>query len=180
MESIGRVVGFIGHIYFLLLPAILGGILNMVFIKLPILKSLQIPMDGGKSLKDGRRVFGDNKTWKGFIGMIALTALSAVLFWHGTFAYSYLYGAWLGFAYALFELPNSFIKRRLGMQPGKNGGAIQTFFDQADSAIGYTLFLAIVHPLSWLEAICVLAIAIATHYLFNVLLFIVKLRGQKG
>lgn len=171
---------FIGHIYFLILPAILGGVLNMVFVKLPILKSWQIPMDGGKTLKDGKRIFGDNKTWKGFFGMIALTALSALIFWHNAFQYSFFCGACLGFAYVLFELPNSFIKRRLNIQSGKNGGTVQTFFDQADSVIGCVLFLPLIYPVTLQEAIGILVIGTATHYIFNILLFFAKLRGQKG
>jgi CDP-diglyceride synthetase len=166
--------------YFLLLPAILGGVLNMVFVKLPLLRRWQIPMDGGKVLGDGRRVFGDNKTWKGFFGMIALTALSAWLCWRGVYAHSFLRGAWLGFAYVLFELPNSFIKRRLGVQAGTNGGFVQTFFDQADSAIGYALFLAVAIPVHWYDVIWLAALATVTHYVINVLLYLVKLRGQAG
>jgi len=175
-----RAAAFIGHIYFLILPAMLGGILNMVFVKLPVLKSWRIPIDGGKILKDGRRVFGDNKTWKGFFGMIVLTALAARVFWHNAFQYSYLCGAWLGFAYVLSELPNSFIKRRLGIESGKNGGIIQTFFDQADSVIGCVLFMPLYYPLTLIEAAGILVIATATHYVVNVLLFFMKLRGQKG
>jgi len=152
----------------------------MVFVKLPIFKAWQIPMDGGKTLRDGKRIFGDNKTWKGFVGMIVLTAFSAWLFWRGTFQYSYLYGAWLGFAYVIFELPNSFFKRRLGLKPGKNGGLVQTLCDQADSAIGYALFLTIIHPMSWHEIVGIIVIGTATHYVFNILLFFLKLRNQRG
>ena len=175
-----RILEFIGYILFLLAPAILGGVLNMVFMKTHVLKSWRIPIDAGKTLKDGMRIFGDNKTWKGFFGMIVFTAFSAWIFWNNTFQYSYFYGAWLGFAYVLFELPNSFIKRRLKIESGKNGGIVQTFFDQADSAIGYTLFLAVVYPLTWYEIACMIVIATVTHYVFNVLLFFAKLRGQKG
>lgn len=167
---------FIGHIYWLLLPTILGGIANMVWVKLPILKSWQKPMDGGKALKDGKRIFGDNKTWKGFFGMIILTAVFAWLF----SVFSFLQGAWLGFAYVLAELPNSFVKRRLNIKSGKNGGIIQTFFDQADSVIGYILFLPLVYQETWQEAIGILVIATATHYIFNVLLFFAGLKNQKG
>lgn len=152
----------------------------MIFVKLPILKLWQIPIDGGKTLKDGRRIFGDNKTWKGFFGMIVLTALPAWLFWHNTLQYSYLCGALLGFAYVLFELPNSFFKRRLNIQAGKNGGFIQTLVDQADSALGYALFMLFIYPLTLIEWISLVTIATATHYIFNVLLFYLKLRGQKG
>ena len=171
---------FIGHIYFLILPAILGGILNMAFVKLPVLKSWQVPIDGGKTLRDGKRIFGDNKTWKGFFGMIVLTSLPAWLFWRDAFQYSYLCGALLGFAYVLFELPNSFVKRRLNIQAGKNGGFMQTLVDQADSALGYAIFMLFIFPLTLIEWLSVFIIATATHYVFNVLLFLVKLRGQKG
>jgi len=137
-------------------------------------------MDGGKTLRDGKRVFGDNKTWKGFFGMIALTALSATLFWRNAFQYSYLCGALLGFAYVLFELPNSFVKRRLNIRSGENGGFAQTLFDQADSAIGYALFMLFIYPLTLIEWISLALVATVTHYIFNVLLFYLKLRGQKG
>lgn len=163
-----------------MLPAITGGILNMAFVKLPIIKWAQIPIDGGRSLADGKRIFGGGKTWKGFFGMIVFTALSALLFWRGAFSYSFLRGAWLGFAYVLFELPNSFIKRRLGLKPGVNGGVAQTVVDQADSAIGFALFLAVIHPMAWHEIIALIILSTATHYLFNILLYYLKLRGQKG
>jgi len=167
---------FVGRIYWLMLPAILGGICNMVWMKLPVLKSLQKPMDRGKKLKDGRRVFGDNKTWKGFLGMIVFTAAFAGLF--GVFP---LWGgALLGFAYVLAELPNSFIKRRMGVTPGKSGGFVQTFFDQTDSVIGYVLFLPIVYPATWQEIAGILVLAPITHYIANVLLYFAGLKKQKG
>jgi CDP-diglyceride synthetase len=162
------------------LPAIAGAVLNMVFVKLPVLKSCQIPMDGGKKLKDGKRIFGDNKTWKGFFGMIVLTALAAVVFWRHAFTYSFLRGAWLGFAYVLFELPNSFIKRRLNKQPGTNGGAVQTFFDQADSVIGCMICLPLIYPLTLTEAMGIFVVATGTHYVFNILLYYMRLKNQKG
>ena len=36
-----------------------------------------------------------------------------------TIGYNGIMGLLLGFAYAVFELPNSFIKRRVGITPGK-------------------------------------------------------------
>ncbi len=175
-----KLIDFMGHVYFLMLPAIVGAVLNMVFVKLPVLKCWQIPIDAGRTLKDGKRILGDNKTWKGFAGMIVLSGVSAWVFWRGVFPYSFLCGAWLGFAYVLFELPNSFIKRRLNKPPGKNGGIIQTFFDQSDSVIGCMLFLPVFYHLTWGEALGILVIGTATHYLINMLLFYARLRGQRG
>ena len=65
--------------YVTLMPVIFAGIFNMVFCKLPILGFLKKPMDAGKNFKDGRRIFGDNKTWKGFAGYLFLGTLMTVL-----------------------------------------------------------------------------------------------------
>jgi len=177
-----NVLRFIGHIYVLILPIIMGGVSNMIFMKLPILKSWRYPMDAHKTFR-GKRIFGDNKTWKGFSGMIVFTALSGLLFWGLLYPFSFFYllrGAWIGFAYVLFELPNSFIKRRLNIASGKNGGFLQTFFDQCDSVIGIALLYPVVYPLTWLEALGIFVILTATHYAINILLFHLKLKNQRG
>ena len=123
--------------YITLMSPILAGILNMVWCKSRILKSLAIPIDGNKKFIDGKRIFGDNKTWKGLIGYIILNIFTACLWGlicsvskieqynflyvnHGnTITYNIVLGILLGLAYALCELPNSFIKRRLNIAPGK-------------------------------------------------------------
>lgn len=173
---------FIGQIYWLLLPIILGGVANMVFVKLPVLKAWRVPMDGGKTLRDGKRLFGDNKTWKGFVGMTVLTSLFAALLWSWSLGIvrAVLLGAGLGLAYVLFELPNSFVKRRLGRNAGTNGGIVQTFFDQADSVIGCTWLLFAIAQITWQEALVFFALGVFTHYVINVLLYLVKLKNQRG
>ena len=52
--------------YVTMFPVILAGILNMLFVKTSLYLRLRRPMDGGRTLWDGRRLFGDNKTWAGF------------------------------------------------------------------------------------------------------------------
>ena len=159
-----ELIKFIGHIYYLILPVTLGGVFNMIFVKLIKRRTPINP-----------RLFGENKTWQGFFGMIVLSGLSAWIIWG-----NFYHGALLGFAYVLFELPNSFIKRRLGIKPGATGGVIQTFFDLADSAIGCILFFWLIYPLTWLEAISVFIVSITTHYIINILLYFSKLKNQKG
>ena len=68
----------------IMIPMTLGGILHMVVIKLPIFQFLNRPIDGGLTLSDGKRLFGDNKTWKGFVSMPLGTAISFMgfeLYW---------------------------------------------------------------------------------------------------
>ena len=52
--------------YITLLSSIFAGIVNSIFCKSNILDFLKIPMDFNKRLYDNKRIFGDNKTWKGF------------------------------------------------------------------------------------------------------------------
>src|SRR5688572_19354487 len=109
-------------------PVLLGGVSNMVFVKMPALDRLKRPIDAGRCAPDGRRILGDNKTWKGLAGMIALSAWWSVLIDGaiGQLAWPVapapfepvLLGALLGLAYSLAELPNSFAKRRLDIAPG--------------------------------------------------------------
>ena len=66
-------------LYITLMPIILAGVLNMIFCKSSLLQAAYRPMDGGLVLKDGKRLFGANKTWKGFIGMIVWGSLAQIL-----------------------------------------------------------------------------------------------------
>ena len=143
-------------LYITLMPVILAGILNMIFCKSSLLEAAYRPMDAGLILKDGKRLFGANKTWKGFFGMIA---------------------------YVLFELPNSFIKRRLEIKEGKTAenGWKWTFIwiDQIDSLIGCIIFLLFYIPLSWQQMLGILILGAGTHLGVNRLLYWAKLRKNR-
>lgn len=187
----------------LILPLVLAGASNMVYVRLPVHAALRTPMDGGRRWRDGRRLLGDNKTWKGFLGMIGLTALWLGLFevlaetipavgaaapfpfeewrfpWNG-----WLFGAWWGLGYVLFELPNSFVKRRLGIRAGRNAagvkGRVFTFIDQADSVVGCTIFLLAFHDPGPGMVLGLLIAGTLVHYLTNIALYSVGLKEQAG
>ena len=189
----------IAAIYISLMPVIFTGILNMVWCRLPVLKALNRPIDGGRDFRDGNRIFGRNKTWKGFTGYIVFAVLCAVI-WGlicenvpYLFRYNYFYtyhkngllynlmiGALLGLAYALFELPNSFIKRRLGIEEGRPAKGITrwmfVFFDQADSVFGCVLVLTLVYRMTVLAYFGYVLIGAATHIVINILLYSARLR----
>ncbi len=188
----------IAQMYVTLGPVILAGIFNMIFCKLKILKSMQVPMDGGRVLRDGNRIFGDNKTWKGFLGylifgtvftviwgfVIRNTALNSLDFFYinneNTLTFNMIVGVLLGLAYALFELPNSFVKRRLGITPGKPATGIKkaifVFVDQADSIFGCALVVWLFYDLGILKYIGFVVVGAVTHIIFNMLLYFAHLR----
>ncbi len=188
---------------YLIAPIIFAGICNMIWMKLPVGNSLKVPMDRGLLLPDGKRLFGDNKTWKGFLGMIGLTSLWMGIFsllaqyWatarelslipFGQFRFpfnAWFYGAIWGLAYVLAELPNSFVKRRINIAPGQQGRGIRGFafalLDQADSVIGCLLVIPLFYRISLIDALMILFMATAFHYLINILLFYAGLKRNRG
>ena len=158
--------------YITLMSVILAGVTNMIFCKYLVLESFNRPMDAGRHWsKDQKRLLGANKTWKGFFGMIAfgtlfqilwglLSTISPVLENHNyiyqnqpnTIALNTVVGFSLGLAYVLFELPNSFIKRRLDIKPGKHANNqlrwLFIIIDQIDSLLGCTIVLAALIPMT--------------------------------
>lgn len=185
--------------YVTLMPVIFAGILNMAFVKSPYFNSLNIPMDNKRTLWDGKRLFGDNKTWKGFWGMVffgvivtvlwgLLCSFSSSLQLHNllyvnnanTILFNGAVGFLLGLAYVVFELPNSFIKRRINIAPGKtvNGGKGLFFLilDQTDSLFGCVLVIALLYPMTVAYYFVYVALGGLTHIILNLLLYTVKLK----
>ncbi|PCK07434.1 MAG: CDP-diglyceride synthetase, partial [Alteromonadaceae bacterium] len=176
----------IGELLYLVLPVVVAGIFNMVFVKAEVFERFNVPMDNGRVLRDGKRLFGDNKTWKGFFGMMFFTTITMSLFqgfaitsdiingvsmlpfrdWNYPFE-GMLYGSIMGFAYVLAELPNSLIKRRLDIQPGTNSsglkGAIFLLVDQADSVFGCVLFMPIFFTPSLIDSVGIVVLATCLH-----------------
>ena len=73
---------------------------------------LSQPLDGGLRLTDGRRLFGDSKTWRGFVAGMLGGAIAAPLL-----GYPALTGIAFGLLAMLGDLASSFVKRRLGLAP---------------------------------------------------------------
>jgi hypothetical protein len=174
-------------------PVLLGGVSNMVFVKMPVLDRLKRPIDAGRCARDGRRMLGDNKTWKGLVGMVGLSALWSALIDGAILQFDWpvaaapfhpaLLGALFGLAYSLAELPNSFVKRRLDIAPGKNGagwlGRAFILVDQADSVLGCLVIALVFMPIQWVEAVAVVVLCGGLHLVVNGLLFRLKLKSQK-
>lgn len=91
------------------------------------------PIDGGRSMPDGRRVFGDHKTWRGVSTAVLLCLLLAPVLG---------YRATLGLELAALamsaDLATSFLKRRLNLRPGREVPGL----DQVPEALIPLLVLA--------------------------------------
>jgi len=134
----------------LTLPIVVGGVAHMFFVANDWLPSLKVAI--------AEKLFGKNKTWRGVVvmplvtvpGALLLGSLSDVL--PSRLALTLegvsliVLGLSLGLGYVIFELPNSYIKRRVGIAPGATPTRGRLFFiamDQLDSAFGFALVYAI-------------------------------------
>ena len=89
-------------------------------------------------------------------------------------------GAVMGITYMVFELPNSFIKRRLDIADGKTEKGLKgkLFFviDQLDSMFGVILVLAVVSKISFWQYINYVLLGGLTHICVNLVLYKLKIR----
>jgi len=115
------------------------------------------PMDFGRTLRDGQRLLGDGKTWRGFAGGIASGfALGVVLQGLSVLVSPFLsFGdgpgllgilVLLPFGALLGDLLGAFVKRRLGLARGAKAPGL----DQYDFLIGTFLVLLLGAPSWWL------------------------------
>jgi hypothetical protein len=149
-------------ILYLLLPLLGGAVVHGVCWRYNFLNFLARPIDGGHKFR-GKRVFGQNKTWRGpvavaFGAAIVLEVQKRILHeWPIIVEFEFLdytkvcgwqLGAMIGAASEFSELPNSFVKRQLDIAPGgTSSGWWATIFylwDQLDVLLGVWLVLAAV------------------------------------
>jgi hypothetical protein len=146
------------QLLFLGSPLLLTAIVQGICIKYGWLSWLKRPLDLGLSFRR-RRIFGDHKTWRGLVINAVFCTMGTMiqtLFQNrGYFPpwlllldyrnYGYVIGILLGLGMTLGELPNSFVKRQLGIPPGKRKkrllGVAFFLFDQVDLTIGIWVFL---------------------------------------
>ena len=186
------------NMYITAMPIIISGILNMLFTKTKFYNNHKYPIDRNKCLKDGKRILGDNKTYIGFISMIIISIAIQVIYgiifnlfklnanselynvYGNNLPYNLLLGFLFGFIYMLFELPNSFIKRRIDIKPGETKksliGYLFLVIDQIDSLIGVMLVIYIFSNISFAKYIGYVALGGVTHLVINVILYIFKIR----
>jgi hypothetical protein len=151
---------------YLFAPLIVGLVFHGLCIRFGWLSALARPIDRGAAFR-GAPLFGPNKTFRGVVAVALGSGLALHLqatWLHGHPAlralelvdYAALPATWLGLALGaaamLSELPNSFVKRRLGIAAGQSSSgpreAVFYVADQIDLLVGSWLVLALAVPVS--------------------------------
>jgi len=130
---------------------------------IPVLAGGGLPIDFGKKFIDKKPIFGENKTYKGFISGLAAGTLVGIIENAIFRQHPQIFGFLTSMGALLGDLIGAFIKRRVGIAPGKPLPVV----DQIDFIVGALLFA---YPLGILSSELVLAALIITppiHFLTN-------------
>jgi len=161
------------------LPVLGAVVLHAPVLRYDLLMPLKRPISN--------RLFGSNKTWRGALVMFTGVLLATGVVWElmpdSIQDESWLVvGALIGLGTVAGELPNSFLKRRLGIGPGERrltpGGIALIVYDQADFVPGIALVLLPVWTMP-LDTLLIGFVAVAAvHFGVNVVGYAIGARDQ--
>ena len=122
------------------------------------------PLDFGKTFR-GKRVFGESKTVKGFLGgALCAAALGAVQQFAFGKSDGLLLGLLLGLGAMTGDAVKSFFKRQRGLTPGKSWFP----FDQLDFVVGALCFAALVATPTLVGVVFIFVVTPPLHLLSNI------------
>jgi len=139
----------------------------------PVLAGGGLPLDFGRNFFDGRRVFGKNKTFRGFFFGLAigiLVGLVEIIL----FDYPPLFMVLSPLGALLGDLAGAFLKRRLDIPPG----GLLPIVDQIDFVVGAILFSVPLQIMSLELAITMLVVTPPIHLLTNYVAYKLKLKSN--
>jgi CDP-2,3-bis-(O-geranylgeranyl)-sn-glycerol synthase len=180
MVTAGEVGMIVLTALWLMLPAYLA---NMA----PVFVGGGRPIDMGRNWRDGKRILGDGKTWRGLLlGPLVAAALTGPLHWlTQNTAWGLEYGfpgwgqgwRWFALAYVMGlgalvgDALESFVKRRTGRERGERWFP----WDQLDFIAGALLFAFLLSPsrflelFTWPRLLVILLLTPGLHLLVNLL-----------
>ena len=176
---------------FIVVAFVMAGLVHSAWLGSRWSRALMMPLDGGARIR-GRRVFGDNKTLRGFAVMVPAAAFSFWLLWiliSTTFAdgrhralvvvAEWLRGARsLGGARVHARGAAEFLRETAARHRAGHGAAhagsrpsSRSSVDRLDSIVGMLLAVSLVAPTPWLTWVYVVVVGPAIHLSFSVLLY---------
>ncbi|MGD6852080.1 MAG: CDP-2,3-bis-(O-geranylgeranyl)-sn-glycerol synthase [Candidatus Bathyarchaeia archaeon] len=145
----------------------------------PVLAGGGTKMDFGRNFIDGKRIFGNNKTFRGFFFGWGVGFLVGIVegFVFGFDKYPVVFSVLIPLGALLGDLTGAFIKRRLDIAPG----GLLPVVDQIDFVVGAVVFsiplaLTGLLGLTWQVALIALLITPPIHLFTNYLAYKLKLK----
>jgi CDP-2,3-bis-(O-geranylgeranyl)-sn-glycerol synthase len=133
----------------------------------PVIFKGKKPIDFGKNFIDGKRIFGDGKTFEGFISGLFFGTLTGIIMGSPFRGFLLSFGALIG------DLIGAFIKRRLGIPRGKPAPLL----DQLDFIFGALLLSSVFYPIELGIALFIIIITPPIHLISNIFAYLFKLKN---
>jgi len=174
--------------FWFFLPAGIANVTPIFAAHLPILNQWNYPLDFFQKL-NGKRIFGDHKTIRGFVSGVFLGSLTSLILFllayqvptirdHLPSWYFHTNPILLGFLLSsgalLGDMIKSFFKRRLNIPPG----ATWIPFDQIDYILGGLLLSSFVHVLSLIQYVLILILWVGIHVLSTITGYLLRLKEK--
>jgi CDP-2,3-bis-(O-geranylgeranyl)-sn-glycerol synthase len=171
-----------------LLPAAIANATPILVAKMPGLKQLDAPIDGGRKWR-GKELFGPHKTWRGIVsGMVIATLILWLQImcykqfdWARTAADSVRYdhlSLWLGPVFGLGALGGdalkSFFKRQFGVSSGESWFP----FDQLDYIIGSLALSLFFVRLTVVQYVLICLVWFVMHLVASYIGYLLKLKDS--
>lgn len=165
--------------FWFFLPAGIANIAPVISSRLPILMAWRTPLDFGRSYK-GKRIFGENKTWRGLSFGIIAAVITGLLQYRGiassseSIGYIILVTGMMGCGALVGDAVESFFKRRNGVPAGESWFP----FDQTDYIIGGLLFVVPFVSLTATMVIQIFALYFGLHLIVSYVGFLLGLKNK--
>lgn len=180
----------IEYIIFALLffaPAGLANAAPVFANKIPLLNRWKTPVDLGRHYR-GKRILGNNKTWRGLIVGILTGTLTGIVIYllfpdfveelglriSSPLPSMAILGGVLGAGALLGDIVESFFKRQAGVSSGQPWFP----FDQIDYIIGGLLTSSMFIELSWQQRLAVLLVWFGLHLLSSFIGYLIGLKDE--
>ncbi len=164
------------HIYTFILPLFIGNVIHMFIVRRNYFPGMAKPISVS--------LFGSGKTYRAFVVMPLICGFSSLFFRSVVlnapgYCWSFGIGFVLGLTYLLAELPNSFVKRRMGIGPGQSHSRYriaQYIVDKMDSLVPLCIVYYFISGISFQTVLELFVISFFIHVLFSWLLFQFKMK----
>lgn len=164
-------------LFLFFLPAGIANMTPVIANKIPGLKSWNTALDFGGHWR-GRRIFGQNKRWRGLLFGTALAAVSGLIIYPLLSLPSEVSTFWLGAALGagalLGDALESFLKRQVGVAAGDSWFP----WDQSDYIIGGLLASAMFVRLQPVEYFIIFVVYFGLHLAVSYLAYLLKLKDK--
>lgn len=140
----------------------------------PVIFGGGTPIDFGRSLSDGERIFGDHKTIRGFVSGLIIGFVVALFESYFVSSSLFLLAVLASLGALLGDLAGAFVKRRFRIKPGAPLPGV----DQLDFVVGAILLVSAVFQITIGSLLIMILVTPPIHLVANIGAYLLRLKSN--